>query len=161
MKTVYIVLFVVTQLIVSSLVNAAPPGEQSKAKTLILTIQNDMGAYQVLDAQVIVGDIPARKNMDKEEVALLFYLKDQHGSILGKGETGISSLIRGVLEEGDYDGHHHGEYKQEKSTFVLRYPYEQGMEIISLIEKSDGPQARNAGAVPAQQLDFSSKLNQQ
>ena len=68
MKTVYIVLFVVTQLIVSSLVNAAPPGEKSKAKTLILTIQNDMGAYQVLDAQVIVGDIPARKNMDKEEV---------------------------------------------------------------------------------------------
>ena len=156
MKSVYFAVVMTIQLVLSNLVMAAPPGVNGKAQTLILTIENYMGAYQVLDAQVVDGDVPPRKVMDKQEVELLFYLKDQHGFVLGQGESGISHGIRGILEEGSE--HAHGEYQQEKTVFVLRYPYEKGMEIVSLIEKSDGPVARSAGAVPAQQLDFSGLL---
>lgn len=156
MKIWYIALLIVAQLIVSSLVNAAPPGVKAKSQTLILTIENNMGSYQVLEAQVVSGNIPPRKIIGEQERGLLFYLKDQHGYVLGQGSLSVSNSIRGVLEKGS--DHQHGEYEQDKSVFVLRYPYEQGMEIISLIEQSSASMARSMGAAPSQQLDFSSKL---
>lgn len=156
MNKLYLALLIIVQMMVISVANAAPPGVKAKAQTLILTIENNLGTYQVLDAQVVTGNIPPRKTIGEQERDLLFYLKDQHGYVLGTGIIAHSQTIRGVLEEGS--DHSHGEYAQEKSVFVLRYPYEQGMAIISLIEQSKSPMARSAGSVPAQQLDFSEKL---
>lgn len=140
----------------SNLLIAAPSDLRTQDKTLILTIQFNMGEYEVLNAKVVDGKIPSRKTMAQDEVQLLFYLKNEHGFVLGQGQVDNPNTLRGVFAQGEEQAH--GEYQQMQSVFVVRYPYQQGMEVIALIEESNQTMARSASTVPAQQLNFSQLL---
>ena len=140
----------------SNLVIAAPSDLSAQDKTLILTIQFNMGEYEVLDAKVVDGKISPRKTMAQDEAQLLFYLKDQHGFVMGQGQLDNPNTLRGVFAPGEEQAH--GEYQQTQSVFVVRYPYQQGMEVIALIEESNQPMSRSASAVPVQHFNFSQLL---
>lgn len=135
---------------------AAPPGVNGPQQTLILTVAYEKGDYQVMDAQVVNAVFPVR--LSKSARQLAFALKNKQGEVLAGGSVDAPQTLRSVLGQGGEHGHDWLE--QDSGAFVVRYPYQQGMAVLSLIEKQNGAGARSVQAVPAKNIEFSHLLAQ-
>lgn len=101
-------------------------------RTLILTLRNIDGVYEVIDAQVVDRAIPPRVALVQRSDDLHFQLKDNNGNTLGQGSISNPVPLRDVNSP---DGkEQHTEIQQRDSVFVLRYPYAEGMSVLSMIK---------------------------
>ncbi len=146
-----LVLTTVSATLISTISLSAPPQvkEQDSYKTLILTLQYAHDNYEVLNAQVINEKLPARHVNATDNELLNFHLKNLQGDILGQGKIANPHVLRGVLEEHGSD-QAHGQQTLQHSTFVVRFPYVQGMQVLGLLEPSKASTLRGrSSTLPA------------
>ena len=134
------------------------------AKTLILTVQYQQGVYSVINAMLVDGTFDERKSSATQEDNLVFNLKNQQGELLGQGRINNPNIVRGVFDEQGQEGAHSEQY-MEDSVFVVRYPYREGMQVLSLMKEEDllnqfSGRSRNTASKPAVEIDFSNMINQ-
>jgi hypothetical protein len=105
-------------------------------RTLILTLRGHDGVYEVIDAQIVDRVIPPRIARLERRDDLHFQLKDNNGNLLGQGSISNPVALRDVHS---MDGkEQHTEIQQRDAVFVLRYPYDEGMSVLSMIN-GDAP----------------------
>jgi hypothetical protein len=125
-------------------------------RTLILTLRGHDGVYEVIDAQVVDRVIPPRVALVERSDDLHFQLKDNKGKTLGQGSIGNPAPLRDV---NSIDGkEQHTEIQQRDTVFVLRYPYDEGMNVLSMIKGDAQNTTRDTqhklSAPPAQDITF-------
>jgi len=142
---------------------SAPPevkGQDSN-KTLILTLQYSHNEYEVLNARVLNEKIPARFQNGAQADLLAFNLKNGQGQILGQGKIANPHVLRGILQEHNNE-QSHDEKTLQDSTFMVRFPYIEGMQVLGLLEPSQPSSSRaRSGTLPApltHNLSFSNLL---
>jgi len=132
-------------------------------KTLMLKIEYVNESYEVMDAWLVAGKLPERKSVNSNGEDLVFTLENKQGDLLGQGRMTNPAILRGVLAE-KYDGVAHSEERQPQAIFILRYPYSEGMQILSLMKAQDLLQQFSStgdaalAPVNAIKLDFSQQL---
>ncbi len=149
---------------ISTVSISAPPSvsKYNSDKTLMLTLQYSNNNYKVIAAKILNEKLPARFTNQHSQDLLNFNLKNQHGDILGEGNIANPNILRGVLAEFD-NGLAHSEKSLEKSTFIVRFPYVEGMQVLGLLDQvtqdQQGPTGRSLAPMPAvNNLGFSEFL---
>lgn len=125
-------------------------------RTLILTLRSQGGVYEVLDAQVVDRAIPPRVALVERRDDLHFQFKDNNGRMLGQGRISNPAPLRDVNSIDNKD--QHTEIQQSDTVFVLRYPYAEGMNVLSML-KSNTPNTssdtqQKLSTPPAQDIIF-------
>mgnify|MGYP000709067838 CR=1 FL=1 len=132
---------------ISAVSVSAPPemASQTSNKTLMLTLQFKQGDYTVLDAQIMNEKLPALYVNPQHTDLLEFNLKNLQGDILGQGKIVNPHVLRGVLHEYE-NSEPHGQQTLDDSTFVVRFPYVEGMHVLGVLQDSlqNGVQARSS-----------------
>ena len=145
-KITILTLSTLSAFFISAVSLSAPPevAVQTSNKTLILTLQFKQGDYSVLDAQVINQKLPALYVNPQQADLLEFNLKNLQGDILGQGKIVNPHVLRGVLHEHE-TGESHGQQTLDNSTFVVRFPYVEGMHVLGVLQDSlqNGAKARS------------------
>ncbi len=146
-KVTLLTLTTLSAFFISAVSLSAPPEEalQNSNKTLMLTLQFKQNDYTVLAAQVIDQKLPARYVNPQQADLLEFHLKNLQGDILGQGKIANPHVLRGVLHEHE-NGEPHGQQILDDSTFVVRFPYVEGMHVLGLLQDSlqNGIQGRSS-----------------
>ena len=162
-KVSALALTTITGVLLSAMSLSAPPEIkiQNSHKTLILTLQYSHNEYEVLNARVLNEKIPARFLNGAKADLLAFHLKNSLGQILGQGKITNPHVLRGILQE-HHNEQTHGEKTLQDSTFMVRFPYVEGMQVLGLLEPSQPSSSRaRSGTLPApltHNLSFSNLL---
>jgi len=143
---------------------SAPPevNVKNSEKTLILTLEYKDYIYEVVDANIVNERLPVRHANSHEAELLRFHIKSSKGDVLGGGEISKPNILRGVLSENNQDLSH-SEESLSQATFVVRYPFVEGMKVLGIIDGNNANQARSGRSLsqPASNsndLDFSKML---
>ncbi len=153
----------ITGVLLSAASLSAPPEVKSQEsnKTLILTLQYSHNEYEVLNARILNEKLPARFQNGAQADLLAFNLKNGKGQILGQGKIANPHVLRSILQEHNNE-EPHGEKTLQDSTFIVRFPYIEGMQILGLLEPSQtSPSRARSGTLPApltRNLSFSNLL---
>ena len=138
--------------------------EVEQDKTLMLKVQYADNTFAVIDAWVLNEKLPERKARGSAEQGFVFMLKNKSGDMMGQGLVTNPNVLRGILKEHG-ENESHGEQQLEESIFIVRYPYQKGMNVLSLMKAEDLVTELNAVAgrsapapAPSVELDFSSHL---
>ena len=147
----------------NSIALSAPPGisNENTDKTIILTLKLAGTEYRILDVNIINERLPSR-HVHNDSNNINFNFENNQGVIMGKGSITNPNILRGILNEHNNDLPHSQEQLTD-STFILRYPYSEGMQILKLIDVNTGKQANsgrslNQSTTTDVNLDFSNML---
>ncbi|NRB40745.1 MAG: hypothetical protein HRU20_20125 [Pseudomonadales bacterium] len=142
---------------------SAAPIESEANKTLMLQVAYSDNSYHIIDAWVLNEKLPETKSISTNAQDLVFILKNQSGEMMGQGRINNPNILRGILAE-EYDGESHSQQALQESVFVLRYPYTEGMQVLSLmkaenlINQFSSRGKNNAKTAASIELNFSSQL---
>lgn len=118
--------------------------------TLILTIEKQGDVFSVISAKKVNG-LLISENEKALADGLTFYLKDRDQSVLGKGYIAHPDVLRGVQLPSE--AHAHDQMTLDNAVFVIKYPYQEGMAILNILES--GIQSRSGvSSTPVQDVPF-------
>lgn len=129
--------------------------------TLLIKVHYSGTNYTVESVKHIEQNLPAFKKLNPKADDLIFRLSNASDDLLGEGRIANPALIHGVLsdEEGvDHEGHK--SYVDDKDGyFMLRYPYEEGMQFLELMEAQDVAVMKGVRAAPSAYAAPALKIN--
>lgn len=120
-----------------------PPGfSKNEDKTLIITLRYSDDRYQVMNASVVNGNIPTKANhhLESGDLSVSFNTKD--GEKISESMIENPFILRGILSNIESHEGHQTQVTSE-STFVIRAPYQQGVEVMNIIKKENTIQGRS------------------
>lgn len=134
-----VLLFVLTLL--TQIGFTAPPAvsenikpQNALLKTLMLKVSYEQGHYEIIDAWLVDGQFKLKKG-NKNKDSILFDLKNKQKESLGSGSVQNPNILRGIFEEHSTSSPH--DEQEIAGEFIVRFPYEEGMEILTLIPVKD------------------------
>ena len=158
------IISILLTMLINSIALSAPPGisNENTDKTIILTLKLAGTEYRILDVNIIDERLPTRLVHNDDSNNIDFNFENDQGVIMGKGSITNPNILRGILNEHNNDLPHSQEQLTD-STFILRYPYSEGMQILKLIDVNTGKQANsgrslNQSTTTDVNLDFSNML---
>lgn len=118
--------------------------------TLLIKVHYSGSNYTVESVKHIDEVFPPFKRINPRADDLIFRLSNSEDVVMGEGRIDNPAVIRGVLV-GDEDASSEGHMSfidDSDGYFLLRYPYEQGMQFLQLMNAEDSLQAKSVRAAP-------------
>lgn len=118
--------------------------------TLLIKVHYSGSNYTVESVKHIDKELPPLKKVSQRADDLIFRLSNASDQVMAEGRIDNPAVIRGVLVDGENaDSEGHMSFVDDNDGyFLLRYPYEQGMQFLQLMKAEDLLQARSVRAAP-------------